>query len=104
LDRDEWPFLWLHTTTPVKGREPENALCITGGRGEYWITFNPKSGAEVHFTDPLRGDEVIHVWKSDQGAFVVARNLCNDLSKALMIARYFFDTGLLEPGVRWDKY
>jgi hypothetical protein len=34
LDRDEWPYLWLHVTQPVKGQIPENGLCIMGGRGE----------------------------------------------------------------------
>src|SRR5262245_54390519 len=54
LDRDEWPFLWLHTAPPVEGEMPENALCIMGGRGEYSL-FLCKDGGEIHYEDASRG-------------------------------------------------
>jgi hypothetical protein len=88
LDRDEWPFLWLHTVPPVEGEMPENGLCVMGGRGEYSL-FLSGDGGEVHYEDASRGSTQVRIWESDQGSEVEERSLCNDLGRVLAIARHF---------------
>ncbi len=104
LDRKEWPIVHLDTCEHVPGTEPEDQLTITGGRGEYWITFMPKAAPEVHYADDSRGDEIIPVWESDQGAHVIERHLCNDLFIVLAVAKHFYENGVLYPDVRWEAY
>ena len=104
LDRSSWPIVDLHTDEHVPGDESVDVLSITGGRGEYWLTFLPKVGAELHFVDVSRGQGVIQVWESDQGALVVEKHLCNSISLVFDIAGYFAETGRLHPGVRWEAY
>src|SRR4051794_18940503 len=64
LDRSEWPIIHLRTCEDVPGREPENELTIVGGRGEYSLSFWPKTGPELHYFDEARGDEVIRIWET----------------------------------------
>lgn len=54
LDRDEWPYLWLHARESVDGEMPEGALCVMGGRGEYSLSVWA-DGDEIHYLDPKRG-------------------------------------------------
>src|SRR5947209_6084357 len=61
LERNEWPYVWLHTAEPVEGETPENALAIMGGRGEYSL-FLLKGGADSYFCDQSRGEALIRVW------------------------------------------
>jgi hypothetical protein len=46
LDRDEFPFVWLHPITPSTDEFPENALQVVGGRGE-WALTAIRDGFEV---------------------------------------------------------
>lgn len=102
LDRNEYPFVWLHTAEPVDGDVPENALCIMGGRGEYSLFLSRDSG-EVHYYDETRGDAPVRIWQSDQGSVTTERNLCNDLPTVLRVARHFAGTGELLPEVGWEE-
>lgn len=101
LDRDEWPYIWLHTAEPVEGEMPENGLCIMGGRGEYSL-FLWKDGGEIHYLDASRSDAPIRIWESDQGSVRRERHLCNDLSLVLTIARRFAESAELHSAVRWE--
>jgi hypothetical protein len=100
LDRDEWPFLWLHTEEPPKDAEPNNFFCVMGGRGEYDLCLY-RDGDEISYHDPARSDRIIRIWESDQGSERSERYLCNDLSIALEAARYFAKTGELHPAYTW---
>jgi hypothetical protein len=102
LDRDEWPFVWLHTEPPVKFEFPNNMFCVMGGRGEYGLTLY-KDGDEISLFDPSRSgeDEMIRIWESDQGCECWATNLCNDLALTLALTRTFCETGNLDERCRW---
>jgi hypothetical protein len=104
LDRREWPMIHLRTCEHLPGREPQNELTITGGRGEYSLTFMPEKGPELHYFDESRGDEVIRVWETDQGSFEIERHLCNQLARVLSIAKHFFENGVLDPSIPWKAY
>jgi hypothetical protein len=104
LDRREWPIVHLRTREDAPGREPENALTVTGGRGEYSITFMPEKGPELHYFDESRGDKVIRVWETDQGSYEIERHLCNQLAGVLSIARHFVETGELDTSIPWKAY
>jgi hypothetical protein len=103
LDRDEWPYVWLHTTGPLDGAMSDNSLCIMGGRGEYNICLW-KDGDEIHYLDNTRGEAPIRIWESDQGSFITEKNLCNDVSRVLQITAHFCVSGKLDPSVKWEKW
>jgi hypothetical protein len=102
LDRDEWPFIWLHTEEPPKDDMPNNMFCVMGGRGEYDLCLY-RDGDEIRYFDASRSDEDIRIWESDQGLWARHKNLCNDLSLVLEITRHFAETGELHPGFVWEK-
>lgn len=102
LDRDEWPYFWLHTIDPVDGDMPVNGLCVMGGRGEY-SAFLWKNGKETHYLELVRGNMPIRIWESDQGSIRQEKNLCNDRSRVLRIAVHFAETGELDPAVPWEE-
>ena len=103
LDRDEWPYVWLHTAEPVDGDMPENGLCIMGGRGEYNVCLW-KGGDEIHYFDATRGRTPVRIWESDQGSIVPEKNLCNDQSRVMRIAARFAEAGELDPSAQWEKW
>jgi hypothetical protein len=100
LDRDEWPYLWLHTAEPVEWEMPENALSVMGGRGEYSLALC-KDGDELHYMDESRAATTIRIWESDQGAWQPERFLCNDLDRVLFLVQYFTERAELHPDARW---
>ena len=103
LDRDEWPYLWLHTEPPPDDDFPNNLFQVMGGRGEYAMTLY-KDGDEIHYLDRSRRTEgdLVEIWESDQGSDRGCKELCNDISRVLEITRRFCDSGELEPTVTWD--
>lgn len=100
LDRDEWPFVWLHVAPPVEDEPPAGGLCVTGGRGEYEV-LSPRGGRFVRYCDPARGDRWVRIWESDQGTEQRERFLCNDLGRVLGLVRHFAELGELDPSVTW---
>ena len=102
LDRDEWPFLWLHTGEPTDIDLLEGSLNVMGGRGEYAVSFY-KGGNETHYLDKSRGKKSVRIWESDQGSVQPEKNLCNDLALVLRIAKHFAKTGELSSGVDWEE-
>ena len=102
LDRDEWPFLWLHTGEPVDLDLSEGTLNLMGGRGEYAISFFNRGG-ETNYWDESRSDKLIRIWESDQGSIQPEKNLCKDLALVLRIAKHFAETGELYDEVAWKE-
>jgi hypothetical protein len=103
LDRNEWPFVWLHTLPPVEGEMPIHGLCVMGGRGEYAL-FQSEDGGEVRYDDAGRGRATVRIWESDQGSVVEERSLCNDLGRVLAIARHFAERAELHPSAAWVEW
>jgi hypothetical protein len=103
LDRDEWPYVWLHTEAPLANEFPNNLFQIMGGRGEYALTLY-KDGDEIHYLDRSRRDEgdSIQIWESDQGSDRRCEDLCNDISRVIGITRRFCEFGELDSSVTWD--
>jgi hypothetical protein len=100
LDRDVYPFLWLQIGEHVAWDEPELALNVMGGCGEFALCIFRK-GHHLYFRDSSRGKKVIEIWKSDQGSRAAERELCNDLDLVFKIVRHFAETGEPHPGVQW---
>lgn len=100
LDRDEWPWVSLHTNAPIEDEVPENGLCIMGGRGEYRL-FLTRGGKIIEYHDAARSHKRIRYWESDQGDDAQERDLCNDFGRVLAIARYFVEQAELDPGATW---
>lgn len=100
LDRDVYPFLWLHIDAPTEFDEPSHSLNVMGGRGEYAISAF-RRGAILYYFDGKRDDSTIRIWESDQGSIVRRKDLCHDFALVLEIARYFAETGELYPHVNW---
>jgi hypothetical protein len=79
------------------------SLHITGGNGEYIISYNGGGGSSVHYLDPNQANqpEPVGVVKRDQGVWVPANWVCRNLELVLAIARYFTETGRPFPDVQW---
>ncbi len=103
LDRDEWPFLWLHTEEPPEADFPNNMFCVMGGRGEYDLCLY-RDEHEIHYQNANRNDEIIPIWESDQGLDACLKNLCNDLPLVLELTRWFVDREELHSGVTWKTW
>jgi len=102
LDRDEWPYVWLHTSKPPKDEFPNNMLEVMGGRGEFAITHY-KDGDEICYVDDSRRDQgdYVEIWESDQGRDSIPWQLCNDLATVLIIVGHFNEHGALSPKYTW---
>ena len=101
LDRKEWPFLFLHLVEPIEG-SIANALNIMGGRGEYCLVLW-QTEVYFHYFDESRSNDLVQIWESDLGFETIEKELCNDLSLVLIIARHFASSGELYSGIRWKK-
>jgi hypothetical protein len=100
LDRDAYPMVWLQIGEHVEWEEPELALNVLGGRGEFALCIFSK-GHHICLRDPSRGKNVIQIWESDQGSQAQERELCNDRTTLLNVVRHFAETGEPYPGVDW---
>ena len=100
LDRNEWPFVWLHLAPPIEDEPPEGGLCITGGRGEYSL-LSPRGDRFLRYRDTTRSQTWVRIWESDQGSEERERSLCNDIGRVLAIARYLADRAELDPSATW---
>jgi hypothetical protein len=102
LDRNEFPFIWLHISDYVDGEMPEHGLSVMGGRGEY--TFDMwLPGSYLRYFDSSRPNEVIQIWESDQGDFPSKQFCCDNLEFVIKITEHFFRTGEAYPHVTWVK-
>lgn len=101
LDRNVYPYLWLHISEPIEYDLPEHAINILGGLGEYAIHIEMPC-RQLEYFDESREETIIEIWVSDQGAGTLEKNLCNDFNLLLKIVRHFAETGEPYPGVDWE--
>jgi hypothetical protein len=105
LDRCSYPFLFLGIESSFDGRHYRKWLRITGGQGEYGLSgSNGEEGRYYHYVDERRSFNYVEIWTSDQGASYDERHLCNDIEVVLRVARYFTETGQLDPSVAWEEH
>lgn len=82
------------------GRQP--SLHITGGQGQYVVTYSGGGVSSVNYVDPRRAEkELVGVVRRDQGVWVPADWVCTDLELVVTIARHIAETGRPYPGVTW---
>lgn len=101
LDRDEWPYIWLHRHIPPDN-EADNFFCVFGGRGEYHLRLC-QDGHEIVYFDPSREGELVRIWESDQGLEVWESNLCSELSAVFEITRFWIENDQLHPAYSWRE-
>lgn len=92
LDRNVYPFVWLHISEIIDFDMPEHALNVLGGSGEYAIHIELPQN-QLDYVDDARGDNIIDVWVSDQGYSTAEKNLCRDFELLLEIVKHFAETG-----------
>jgi len=83
------------------GNQP--SLHISGGRGQYVVSYSGGGGSSVHYVDPARANdqEMVGVVKRDQGVWVPAGWVCRDLELVVAIARHIVETGRPYRDVAW---
>jgi hypothetical protein len=79
------------------------SLHVTGGQGQYLISYSGGGGSQVHYIDrtSVIGQELVGVVRRDQGVWVPADWVCRDLELVVVIARHVAETGRPYPGVAW---
>jgi len=97
LDRHHYPYIWLFRT--AAGDEPD--FSILGGDGAYVMYVLNDDGDTLKFHDSSRGDELVSVWTSDQGAAFPASDVCTNLNTVLTAAKHFYETGGALDAVAW---
>lgn len=100
LDRFRYPFVWLYRSAEVE-RDASPEFSIVGGEGEFAIELIA-DGSYHRYHDQSRGDELIEIWRSDQGATFEERYCCSSLDTVLRATRYFCEHGALDPSLVWQ--
>jgi hypothetical protein len=100
LDRNVYPMIWLQIGRHAEWDEPELALNVLGGSGEFALCIFRK-GHHIYFRDLSRGKNTIEIWESDQGSNAQEKELCNDRDVVLKVVRHFAETGEPDPSVKW---
>jgi hypothetical protein len=102
LDRFHYPFAWLYRTAdPEEGMPP---FSVAGGEGEFAMdSTEDNNSAYYRYFDASRGDEMIEIWTSDQGATFEAKYCCQSLDTVLRATRYFHEHGTLDPSLIWRR-
>lgn len=106
LDRNEWPYVWLHSEPPIDDETPNNMLCVMGCRGLYAITLH-KDGDEIRFFDRTKrvfAESEVTIWESDQGCDVGQMFLCESIDELRKIVHTFHamcEFPELKTGKRW---
>jgi hypothetical protein len=99
LDRFRYPFVWLYRSAEVERDSPPD-FSVLGGEGEFAMEAGAH-GAYHRYYAPSRGEDLIEVWRSDQGAMVEAKYCCPSLDAVLRATRYFCDYGAPDPSLAW---
>jgi hypothetical protein len=90
----------LDDVSPAEEEPP--SLHITGGQGQYIISYSDGSRVPRYYMDPGKaGEELIGVIRRDQGVWVRPNLVCLDLELVVAIARYTAETGRAYPDVTW---
>jgi hypothetical protein len=100
LDRFRCPFIFLYRTTDP---DPDtycdfNVIC---GEGEFAMD-SMADGTCYRYYDQSRGDDMIEVWGSDQGATFEAKYCCSSLETVLCATRFYCEHVTLDPSLVWQ--
>ena len=101
LDRFRYPFIWLFKSGEVE-RETPPEFSVVGGEGEFAMDSMTRSTYHRYYNQS-RGDDMIEVWRSDQGATFEAKYCCSSLDTVLQAARCFCEHGRLDPNLTWQS-
>jgi hypothetical protein len=102
LDRNRFPMLDLHAAEPADWDEPEHALHVLGGLGEYYLELVTPNESRLEFHDPNRPVGTVAIWESDQGWDSAPTSiLCRDRQLLRRIVHHFVDTGRPLAEVCW---
>lgn len=101
LDRFHYPFVGLFLSTDSEPYTYPN-FNVIGGEGEFAMDSMADS-AYYRYYEQTRGDEMIEIWRSDQGAAFEAKHCCPSLDTTLRATRYFCEQGTLDPDLPWQK-
>lgn len=100
LERFRYPFVWLYRTSNPEEDWPYD-FNVIGGEGEYGMD-SMADGTYDRYYDQSRGDDIIEVWRSDQGATFEAKYCCPSLDTVLRATRYYCEHGTLDPSLFWQ--
>jgi hypothetical protein len=103
LDANEYAGLSLQLSGVYDDGGEQPSFHITGGGGQYLVSYSGGGGSRVHYVDPTKPDldELVEVVRRDQGVWVPAHWVCTDVELVAAIARYFVETSRPYPGVAW---
>jgi hypothetical protein len=101
LDRFRYPFIWLYRQSDVDREQTTPDFSVLGGAGEFAMDAMV-DGTSHRYYDQARGDDLIEVWRSDQGATFEAKYCCSSLEAVLRATRYFCEHGRLDPSLNWQ--
>jgi Immunity protein Imm1 len=106
LDRFHYPFVMLYRSTVAKlditlefSDAPD--FDVVGGEGEFAMEATTDSSCHRYY-DQSRGDELIEIWRSDQGVSFEKKYCCPSLDSVLKATRYFCEHGALDPDLTWQ--
>ncbi len=112
LDRFHYPFVWLYLNAESERSRvtDDRALIpgsipnfdVMGGEGEFAMTAHSNASYQRYY-DLSRGEEMIEIWRSDQGATFEKKYCCLSLDVVLRATRYFCEHGALDPGLTWQS-
>ena len=100
LDRFRYPFVWLDQWSGGDHEQTAPDFGVVGGEGEFTLEAIV-DGASLRYFDSSRGDDLIEVWRSDQGATFEAKYCCSSLDTVLQATRYFCEHATLDPSLIW---
>jgi hypothetical protein len=103
LDANEFAGVGFKLSEVYPGDTEQPSLHVTGGQGQYIISYSGGGGSSVHYVDPNKvgQQELVGVVRRDQGVWVPARWVCSDRELVVAIARFAAETGRPCPGVTW---
>jgi hypothetical protein len=107
LDRFHYPFVWLYRSTVAKldsapGFSDVPDFDVMGGEGEFVLTATTDSFFHRYY-DQSRGDELIEIWRSDQGASFEKKYCYPSLDITLHATCYFCEHGAPDPDLVWES-
>jgi hypothetical protein len=100
LDRFHYPFVWLYRSA-VAEEDANPEFNVLGGDSEFAMDATTDTTYHRYY-DQSRGDEMIKIWRSDQGAAFEKKYCCPSLDVALRATRYFCEHGALDPDLTWQ--
>ena len=100
LDHHRFPFIFIGLRDECRG---EDCLSVLGGPKGYAISVANAHSGWVQYCDPKHTGAEVAVWTSDQGYYPEERYVSYDLDLVLRVARYYAESGELDPSVQWEE-